>query len=200
MTSAALSRLVSSHCYTEHGQRRDVVLSSCITTVAMSRSGQLGQHCTVEPNYSGLSAHLTGASVTHERALETCKASCVLRAAKHFFVPVVRNPLGVVGYLAAPKLLSRGDRVWSHGTSDGPEAAPIREAGAGATGTHGAPGAAVSREAGAGATGTRGTLGAALSREVGARATGTRGAPRSCPEPGVGALGHAGTCAILSFA
>jgi hypothetical protein len=37
--SAAWSRLVSSPCYTEHGQRCGAVLSGRITTIAMSRSG-----------------------------------------------------------------------------------------------------------------------------------------------------------------
>jgi hypothetical protein len=38
-TLAAWSRLVSSSCYTEHGQRCGAVLSGRITPVAMSRSG-----------------------------------------------------------------------------------------------------------------------------------------------------------------
>jgi hypothetical protein len=199
-TSAALSHPVSSRCYTEHGQRRGVVLSGCIITVAISRSGQLGQHCTVEPNCSCLSARLTGTLVTHEHALETCEASCVPRAAKHFFVLVVHNPLGVMGYVVAPKLSSRGDRAWSHGTSDDPEAVPIREAGAGATGTHGAPGAALSREVGAGATGTRGTPRATLSHEVGARAMGTRGAPGVALTQESGPWDTRACAPVLSFA
>jgi hypothetical protein len=59
---AAWSRHVSSPCYAEHGQRCGVILSGRITTVAVSRSDQLGLHCTVEPNYSGLPARLAGAS------------------------------------------------------------------------------------------------------------------------------------------
>jgi hypothetical protein len=47
-SSAAWSRPISSPCYTEHGQRCGAVLSGCITTVTMSRSGQLGMCCTVE--------------------------------------------------------------------------------------------------------------------------------------------------------
>jgi hypothetical protein len=43
----------------------------------MSKSGQLGLRCTVEPNCRGLSARLACASVTHDRALDTCEASCV---------------------------------------------------------------------------------------------------------------------------
>jgi hypothetical protein len=53
-TSAVWSRPVLSLCYTEHGQCCGAVLSGRITTVAMSRSGQLGLRCTVEPNCSGL--------------------------------------------------------------------------------------------------------------------------------------------------
>jgi hypothetical protein len=75
--SATWSRPVSSPCYTELGQHCGVILSDRITTVAMSRSGQLGLHCTVEANYSGMPACLAGASVTRVRALDTCEPSCV---------------------------------------------------------------------------------------------------------------------------
>jgi hypothetical protein len=70
-TSVAWSHLVSSPCYTEHGQRRGAVLSGHIITVAMSMSGQLGRRCTIEPNCSGMSARLASASVMRERDLET---------------------------------------------------------------------------------------------------------------------------------
>jgi hypothetical protein len=106
-TSVAWSRPVFSPCYTEHGQRCGVVLSDRITTVAMSRSGQLGLHCTVESNCSGMSARLADASVTRDRALDTCEPSCVLGAARPFFIPVVHSTLGAVGYVAAPELSSR---------------------------------------------------------------------------------------------
>jgi hypothetical protein len=69
--SATLSRLVSSPCYTEHGQCYGAVLSSRITNVAMSRSGQLDLRCSVESNCSGLSACLAGASLIRDRALDT---------------------------------------------------------------------------------------------------------------------------------
>jgi hypothetical protein len=95
--SAAWSRPVSSPCYTEHGQRCGAILSGRITTVAMSRSDQLGPHCTVKPNCNDLSARLAGTSVTRERALDTCKPSCVPRAARPFFIPVVHSPLGPWG-------------------------------------------------------------------------------------------------------
>jgi hypothetical protein len=107
-TSAAWSRSVSSPCYTEHGQRCGTILSGRITTVAMSRSGQLDLCCTVELNCSGMSACLAGASVTRDRALDTCEPSCVPGAARLFFIPVVHSPLGAVGYVAAPELSSRG--------------------------------------------------------------------------------------------
>jgi hypothetical protein len=96
--SAVCSRPVSSSsCYTEHGQRCGAVLSGHITTVAMFKSGQLSLCCTVEPNCSGMSACLAGASVTRDRALDTCEPSCVPGAGKPFFIPVVHNPLGVMG-------------------------------------------------------------------------------------------------------
>jgi hypothetical protein len=50
-----------------------------------------------------MSARLTGASETHDRALDTCEPSCV-----PFFIPVFHNPLGAMGYVAAPELSSRG--------------------------------------------------------------------------------------------
>jgi hypothetical protein len=106
-TSVAWSRPVSSPCYTEHGQRCGAVLSGRITTVAMSSSGQLSLRYTVEPNCSGLSAHLADALVTRYRALDTCEPSCVPRAARIFFIPVVHSPLGAVGYVATPELSSR---------------------------------------------------------------------------------------------
>jgi hypothetical protein len=90
--SAAWSRHVSSPCYIEHGQRCGAVLSGCITTVVMSRSGQLGLRCTIELNCSGMSARL---------------AAC-LGAARPFFIPVIHSPLGAVGYVAAPELSPRG--------------------------------------------------------------------------------------------
>jgi hypothetical protein len=109
--SAAWSRPISSPCYTEHGQHCGAILSGPITTVAMSRSGQLGLHCTVEPNYSGMFACLAGASVTRDRALDTCEPSCMPGAARPFFIPVVHSPLGAMGYVAALELSSWGGEV-----------------------------------------------------------------------------------------
>jgi hypothetical protein len=115
--SAAYSHPVSSPCYTEYGQRCGAVLSGHITTVGMSRSGQLGLRCTVELNYSGMSTCLADASVTRYRALDTCEPSCVPGAVRPFFIPVVHSLLGVMGYVAAPELSSRGGEAgvtWQH--------------------------------------------------------------------------------------
>jgi hypothetical protein len=108
MASAAWSHPVSSPCYTEHGQHCGAILSDHIITVAMSRSGQLDLRCTIEPNCSGISTRLAGASVTRDRALDTCEPSYVPGAARSFFIPVVHSPLGAVGYVAAPELSSHG--------------------------------------------------------------------------------------------
>jgi hypothetical protein len=97
--SAAWSHPVSSPCSTEHGQHHGTVLLGHIITVAISRSGQLVRRCTIEPNCSGLSARLAGASVTRERALETCESSYVSGAARPFFIPVDHSPLGAAGYV-----------------------------------------------------------------------------------------------------
>jgi hypothetical protein len=106
--SIAWSRPVLLLCCTEPGPSRGAVMSGRITTVAMSRSGQLGLRCTVEPNYTGLYTLLAGASVTRDRALDTCEPSYVPGAARPFFIPVVHSPLGAVEYVAALELSSRG--------------------------------------------------------------------------------------------
>jgi hypothetical protein len=117
-TSAVWSRPVSSLCYTEHDQRYGAVLSGRITTVDMFRSGQLGLRYTVELNYSGLSARLAGASVTRDRALDTCEPSCMLGE--------VRS--GAEEHMAASKLSSRGGRARSHRTCGSVRAHLSREA------------------------------------------------------------------------
>jgi hypothetical protein len=48
MTSAVWSHLVLSLCCTEHGTYRGAILSGRITSITMSRSGQLGRRYTVE--------------------------------------------------------------------------------------------------------------------------------------------------------
>jgi hypothetical protein len=109
---AAWSRLVLSLYCTEPSPSRGAIPLGRITTVAMSRSGQLGLRCTIEPNCTGLSTHLEGTSVTRNRALDTCEPSCVPGAATPFFIPVVHSPLGAVRYVAAPELSSRGGEAW----------------------------------------------------------------------------------------
>jgi hypothetical protein len=115
--SIAWSRHVSSLYYTEYDHHCGAVLSGHISIVAMFRSGQLGLCCTVEPNYSGMSACLACASVTRGRALDTGESSYVPGAARPFFIPVVHNPLGVMGYVAALELSSRegeAGTTWQH--------------------------------------------------------------------------------------
>jgi hypothetical protein len=68
----------------------------------------MGLRCFIEPNCSGMSTRLAGASVTRDRALDTCEPSCVPGAARTFFIPVVHNPLWAVRYVAAPELSSWG--------------------------------------------------------------------------------------------
>jgi hypothetical protein len=86
-------------------------MSGRITTVVMSRSGQLGLCCIVESDCSGLSARLAGASATRDRGLDTCETSCVTGAVMSFFIPVVHSPLGAVGYMVAPELSSQGGKA-----------------------------------------------------------------------------------------
>jgi hypothetical protein len=52
--SAVWSHHVLSLCCTEHDPYHDAVLSGRITSVAISRSGQLRRHCTIEPYCIGL--------------------------------------------------------------------------------------------------------------------------------------------------
>jgi hypothetical protein len=86
---------------------RSAVLLDRITTVDMSRSGQLGMRCTIELNCSGMSARPADASVTCDRALDTCELSCVPETVRPFFIHVVHSPLGTVRYVAASELSSR---------------------------------------------------------------------------------------------
>jgi hypothetical protein len=106
--STAWSRPILSLCCTKSGPSCGAVLSGRITTVVMSSSDQLGLRCTVEPNCSGMSARLAGASVTRDRALDTCEPSCVPVTARPFFIPAVYSPLGAMGYVTALELSSRG--------------------------------------------------------------------------------------------
>jgi hypothetical protein len=78
-------------------------------------------------------------SVTHERALETCEPSCVSRAAKHFFIPVVHSLRETVGHVAAPELPSQEGRALSHETRGGVGAHLSKEVRPGAAGHVAAP-------------------------------------------------------------
>jgi hypothetical protein len=108
-TSAVWSHLVLSLYCTEPGPSRDAVVLGRITTVAMSRSDQLDLRCTVEPNWNGLSARLLAASVTRNRALDTCEPSCVPGAARPFLrntwqhrsSPLGEAEPGAMGHVAA---------------------------------------------------------------------------------------------------
>jgi hypothetical protein len=51
---AAWSHPILSLCCTDHDPYCDVVLSGHITSVANSRSGQLGRCCTIKPHCSSL--------------------------------------------------------------------------------------------------------------------------------------------------
>jgi hypothetical protein len=60
----------------------------------------------------------------HECALETREPSYVPMTAKHFFIPVVHNPLGAVGHVAVSELPSQEGRTLSRGTR-GSTGAPL---------------------------------------------------------------------------
>jgi hypothetical protein len=122
MPSAAWSHHVLSLCCTEHDPYCGAILSGRITSVTMSRSGQLGRRHTVAACTS------VDASVMHERALKTREPRCMPRAAKPLFIPVVHNPPGAVGHMAAPKIPSQEGRARSHGTRVSTRAHLIKEA------------------------------------------------------------------------
>jgi hypothetical protein len=82
-------------------------MSGRITTVAMSRSGQLGLRCTVELKCSDLSARLADASLTCDRALVTCEPNCVPRQLGLSLFLRSTARWGAVGYVAALELSSR---------------------------------------------------------------------------------------------
>jgi hypothetical protein len=121
-TSAAWMCLISSPYYTEHGQRCGAVLSGHITIVAMSKSDQLILRCTVELNCSGMSARITVASVTLDRALDTCEPSCVAEQLdiSLFLWSTVRWGRGVRGSTGA---LISGRRGWGHVAAPEPTSA-----------------------------------------------------------------------------
>jgi hypothetical protein len=83
--------------------------------------------CTVELNCSDMSARLASASLTRDRALDTCEPSCIPGVARPFFIPMVHSPLGAVGYVAAPEPSSRegeAGAMWQRRSSPLGEAEP----------------------------------------------------------------------------
>jgi hypothetical protein len=89
-----------------------------------------------------------GASVMHERALKTREASCVPRAANHFFISVVHSPPWVVGHVTPPQLPSQEGRAPSRETSDSAGAHLSKEARSEATGHMVAPELTLARRRG----------------------------------------------------
>jgi hypothetical protein len=73
--SAAWSRPVLSLCCTKHCPYRGTVLMGRITSVAKSKSGQLGRRCTVETHYSGL--HICRRFSNARACLGNNEPSCV---------------------------------------------------------------------------------------------------------------------------
>jgi hypothetical protein len=122
MPSTAWSHPVLSLCCTEHGPYCGAILSGRITSVTMSRSGQLGQRHTVAA-YT-----FVDTLVMHERALKTREPSCMPRAAKPLFIPVVHSPPGAVGHVVATELPSQEGKARSHGTCVSTRAHLIKEA------------------------------------------------------------------------
>jgi hypothetical protein len=103
-TSIVWSRPVLSHCCTEHGQRRGVAMSGHITTVAISKSGQLGRRCTIAacPHVlRAMIAQVSGVSITYGHALETRESSRICRPAKPFFILKDCGPQRAAGHVAA---------------------------------------------------------------------------------------------------
>jgi hypothetical protein len=121
--------------------------------------------------------------------LETRESSCVPRATKHFFIPVINSPPGAVGHVAAPELPSQEGRARSPGTCGSVGAHLSKEARSRAAGHVAAPELTPARRRGSelrdtwrhrsspqqGAEvrgrGTRGGSGAHLCREVWSEAT-----------------------------
>jgi hypothetical protein len=58
--------------------------------------------------------------------MEIRESTCVPRAAKSFFIPVVHSPPGAVGHMKAPKLPSQEGRALSRRTRDS-TGAPLLE-------------------------------------------------------------------------
>jgi hypothetical protein len=125
--SAAWSRPVLSLCYTEPDPSRGAVLSGRITTVAMSRSGQLGRRCTVEKHCSGLHVcrRLSNARACLEK--HASLAACLGQLSLSLF-------LRAMGHVTAPELLSQEGRARSRGTRGSTGAHLVKQARSGADG------------------------------------------------------------------
>jgi hypothetical protein len=121
--SATWSRHVLSLCCTEPGPSHGAVMSSRITTIVMSRSDQLGLRCPVEPNCSGMSACLVGASITRDRALDTCEPSYVPGAVRPFFYSCGPQPTGDHGVCGSTGALLSGRRDRGHVAAPEPTSA-----------------------------------------------------------------------------
>jgi hypothetical protein len=151
-----------------------------------------------------------GASVTHERALETRDLSYVPRAAKPFFIHVVHSPPGAMGHVAAPELTStrrRGpelrDTWWRRSSPQ--QGGEVR-----GRGTHGGSGVHLCRELWSEATAyvaaRRGTSCSLFTYSLYAGVSGLRGTgrgprthlTRGC-EPACGANSSALHSIILNF-
>jgi hypothetical protein len=111
--SAVWSPPVLSHCCTEHDQRHGVALLGCITTVAISKSGQLGRRCTVADCpyvLRPMMDHVSGVSVMCGNVIETREPSRIGRLAKPFFILEVCDPQRAAGHVAAPEPSQVGRR------------------------------------------------------------------------------------------
>jgi hypothetical protein len=99
--SAVWIRPVLSLCCTEPGLSCGAVLSGHITTVAMSRSGQLGRCCNVRKHCSDMHVcrRLSNARVCLEKhvSLAACQGQLSL-------APLRKSELGAVGHVTAPEL------------------------------------------------------------------------------------------------
>jgi hypothetical protein len=144
--SSAVWSSVLSHCCTEHGQWHCVVMSGHITTVAISKSGQLGRRCTIATCAHVLRvmvAHVSGVSATCRHALKSREPSRIGRPAKSFFILEVCSTQRAVGHVAASESswagkwglmswdtwqrrspLEQGVMIWSHGTCGSARAQP----------------------------------------------------------------------------
>jgi hypothetical protein len=129
--SPAWTRLVLSLCCTEHDSYCGAVWSGRITSVSMSRSGQLGRRCTIEPHCSGMHVlqairqhtsvpwkHVTLAACLGQLSLYLFMWSTTHRELwdtwQHRSSPLRKAEPQAVGHVAAPELPSQEGRARSH--------------------------------------------------------------------------------------